>query len=114
MADRRNTLLPQSSLGGHRSGGAKEEEMDYRTNPLAPIPKVWVPAVPALFAVLVSWVASGDFGPAELGGLLTTLGYGVLGYVIPTEGVGTRGAAGARGARRPPGDERFGPPTSPM
>ncbi len=87
--------------------------MDYRTNPLAPIPKVWVPAIPALVAILISWIASGEFGTGELGALLVTIGYGVLGYIIPTDGVGTKATESPR-ARRPPRDEPFEPPTRGM
>ena len=82
--------------------------MSTQQSPLMPIPKLYIPAAAALVAILLSWIISGDFETAELGALLTTVGYFVLGYVVPTDGVGTRSAGYARrspeapAARRPP------------
>lgn len=61
------------------------------SNPLMPIPKIWIPAVAALVAIVISWVISGEFAQAELAALLTTAGYFVLGYILPGERTGTTG-----------------------
>jgi hypothetical protein len=60
------------------------------SSPLFPIPKIWVPAVAAIVAILISGIATGDFSTAELAAAITTLGYFVLGYTVPSEGVGLR------------------------
>ena len=64
--------------------------MDYRANPLLPIPKIYIPTAAALVVILISWIVSGDFARAESAALLTAIGYAVIGYVVPTDGVGTR------------------------
>ena len=69
--------------------------MSSSQNPLYPIPKIWIPAVAALVVILLSWLISGDFGTAELAALLTTLGYFVLGYVLPGDRARTRSAPAA-------------------
>jgi hypothetical protein len=85
--------------------------MDYRANPLAPIPKLYIPPIVAAVVILLSWVISGDFGPAELASLLTAAGYFVIGYVVPTDGVGLR----REGARRTATERyRSEPPTRGM
>ena len=59
--------------------------MSAQRTPLQPIRKIWIPAAAALVVILLSWIISGDFGTAELAALLTTLGYFVLGYVLPND-----------------------------
>jgi hypothetical protein len=79
------------------------------SNPLMPIPKIWIPAVAALVAIVISWVISGDFAEAELAALLTTAGYFVLGYVLPGDSTGTsrtRGRDAEAEAARGPADSR--------
>jgi hypothetical protein len=82
------------------------------SNPLMPIPKIWIPAVAALVAIVISWIISGDFAEAEIAALLTTAGYFVLGYVLPGNVAGvsrTRGRDEADPARGPAGSraERY-------
>ena len=69
------------------------------SSPLFPIPKIWIPAVAAIVVILISGIATGEFGPAELAAAITAVGYFVVGYILPSPGVGLK-----RG--RPGGDER--------
>jgi hypothetical protein len=62
------------------------------SSPLFPIPKIWIPAVAAIVAILISGIATGEFGTAEIAALITTAGYFVLGYSLP----GGRDSGGAR------------------
>ncbi|HEV2075586.1 MAG TPA: hypothetical protein VGR10_05060 [Thermoleophilaceae bacterium] len=75
--------------------------MGTSQNPLAPIPKIWIPAVVALIVILFSWIFSGDFAEAELAALLVTIGYFVLGYALPGES-----ASGERPRREHPAERR--------
>lgn len=67
------------------------------SSPLFPIPKIWIPAVVAIVAILISGIATGEFGTAEIAALITTAGYFVLGYSLPG-GPGGRDSGGARDA----------------
>jgi hypothetical protein len=63
------------------------------SSPLFPIPKIWIPAVVAIVAILISGIATGEFGTAEVAALITTAGYFVLGYSLPG---GPTGGGGSR------------------
>ncbi len=76
-------------------------------NPLAPHPKVWIPAALALVAILFSWIVSGDFAEAELAALLVTVGYFVVAYALPSDGFGSQG--GGAGPRHRERRERRAP-----
>lgn len=77
------------------------------SSPLFPIPKVWVPAVAALVAILISGIATGEFSTAELAAAITTLGYFVLAYVLPSPGVGLTRTRAAGDERTAQFEERF-------
>ena len=72
------------------------------SNPLMPIPKIWIPAVAALVAIVISWIISGDFAEAEIAALLTTAGYFVLGYVLPGDSTGGNSRTRRRDAEAEP------------
>jgi hypothetical protein len=46
-------------------------------------PKLYVPVVAALTAVLTSWVATGEFDQGEVRGLIATAVLAVVSYVAP-------------------------------
>jgi hypothetical protein len=53
---------------------------------LVPVPKVWIPAVVGATAILVNWIATGDFSRIELGALVGLVIYTAVGYAAPPKG----------------------------
>lgn len=44
-------------------------------------PKVWNPVVAGLLLTVGHWIATGEFNRTELAELVTTAGYGLIGYL---------------------------------
>ncbi|MEJ7824926.1 MAG: hypothetical protein WKF48_05830 [Solirubrobacteraceae bacterium] len=55
-------------------------------------PKLYVPVVAALTALLTSWVATGTFDEGEVRGLIATAVLAAVAYVAPPGDIDTTGA----------------------